>query len=348
MAGTVEGLMVLIVKRLLCFTAFITLLWWGGFLCAGGLPVETNPFEIRDRIAADPGFDVAALWRELGISPELHTIYGRVGIKQDSPALFDACDNCVAEIHQVSFGPEGDGVILKAYQQRGLSRFLVFLPLQDAPADSPQWQFIGHADHDFARYHLPQHRTVILGGGHYFVMTAQGVSGTGVSLEFERWYEVTATNMKELLTLPVRGHECADGASLCRRFEAAVAMNGSTDRRVGVTFTVTYHGNRFLLDGASFEDIPLFTRRQQALFVRDDVLQDFTLSSRESGITMDEIRSVYNVGTLIGGDFIRFNTDALKDLASGPDSEARQWLAKYLLSCEPTPERDRLRGFFIR
>ncbi len=342
--------MVRILRRLLCFTGLLVIVCTGNALCAGELPIQADPFEIRDRIAADPGFDVAALWRDLGISPELHTVYGRVGIRPDSPALFDACEDCAAEIHEEEFGLLGTGIILKVCRPWGYCRFLVFLSLRDAPADRSRWQFIGHADHDFARHFMPGYRIETTGKATYLVMIAQGLTGTGVSLDYERWYEVSAAGMNEVLSLPVRGHECPDDVSLCRSFEATVLPGRSTDRRLEVAFTVTYSGSRFLLDGSSREEVSLFSRRQQAIFVREGPLRDFTLSPRdpESAITMDEIRSVFSVGTMTCNDFIRFNTEELTRLASGPDSESRDWLRAYLLSCEPTPERARALGFFTR
>lgn len=337
-------------KKMSYLTGLLVLVYGGIALCAGELPIQADPFEIRDRIAADPGFDVAALWRELGISTELHTVYERVGVQPESPAIFDACEDCAAEIHEEEFGSLGTGIILKVCQQWGYCRFLVFLPLRDAPADRSRWQFIGHADHDFARHFVPEHRIETTGETTYLVVVAQGLTGTGVSLDYERWYEVSAAGMNEVLSLPVRGHECPDDVSLCRSFEATVFPGRSTDRRVEVVFTVTYHGSRFLLDGSSREEVPLFSRRQQAIFVREGLLRDFTLAPRdpESAITMDEMRSVFNVGTMTCDDFIRFNTEELARLASGPDSESRDWLRAYLLSCEPTPERERALGFFTR
>ena len=339
-----------IVRRLLCFTGLLVIVCAGNAFCAGGLPIQADPFEIRDRIAADPGFDVVALWRKLDISPELHTVYQRTGVQPESPAVFDACEDCAAEIHEAEFGLLGTGIILKVCRPWGYCRFLVFLPLRDEPAGRSRWRFIGHADHDFARYFIPEHRIETAGKATYLVMVAQGLTGTGASLDYERWYEVSAAGMNEVLSLPVRGHECPDDVSLCRSFQATVLPGRSTDRRLEVAFTVTYRGSRFLLDGSSREEVRLFSRRQQAIFVREGPLRDFRLSSRESesAITMDEIRSVFSVGTMTCNDFIRFNTEELTRLASGPDSESRDWVRAYLLSCEPTPERDRALGFFSR
>ena len=338
----------LIMKKMSFLTGLLVLVYGG--IALGGVSVSAwiDPLEIRDGISADPGYDVSLLWRHWGSSSELHTLYQRTGVQPKSPAIFDTCKDCVAEIHEEAFGSLGTGIILKVCRPWGYCRLLVFLTLRDEPAGRSRWRFIGHADHDFARYFMPEHRIETAGETTYLVMVVQGLTGTGVSLDYERWYEVSPSGMKEVLSLPARGHECPDDVSLCRSFEATVLQGSSTDRRVEVVFTVTYFGNRFLRDSASCEEAPLFTKRQQAVFVRESDLQDFTLSSGQSGITTNEIRSVYNVGTLICEDFMRFNMDDLMQLVSGPDSESRDWLKAYLLSCEPTQERERLHGYFTR
>ncbi|HAJ27946.1 MAG TPA: hypothetical protein DCG53_12020 [Syntrophus sp. (in: bacteria)] len=312
-------------------------------LLAQPASVRFDPYAIKKHIAGKSPFDVTALWRELGISSELATVYKRVGIVPDSPAHFDTCRDCAAEIHPLKWrGMPGRVVALKICQPMGMCRFLLFRQRDGEQPGRATWLFIGHADHDFALYYPPKHRTEKLGDGYYFVMTAQGVSGTGVSLQYERWYEVAPEGIKEVLSLPAKGHECSSASSLCRSFAARVEKAKSDPRRVRVLFQVQYDGNRFLLDGKSFAEIPLFTKQRRTIYVRSEKTGDYIPSSGEAEIAAKEMQRTSIIGDYSCADFIRFNSHNLMRLASGPDGEARRWLRRYVPGCEPSVERERL------
>ena len=316
------------------------------FLCGSVSFAESlsiSPYKIQKYITAGNHSDISLIWRELGIPAELSTVYPRVGIVPDDPAIFDECEDCRAEIHPLTWKNRKDKLVaLKIYQPWGFCRFLIFRPLQGSRADKPKWQFIGHADHDFARYDMPEHRTEKLGNGTYFVMTAQGLSGTGVSLQYERWYELSSDGMKEVLSLPVRGHECPGPTTLCRTFSARVDKAKSSNRRVRVLYKAQYTGYRFLLDGQSFEDIFLFATQKHAVYVRDKADNDFTLSPVESEMTAEEIRLTYSISGLTCEDFVRFNRAPLRKLTAQPDDSRKSWLKRYLQECERSADGNNL------
>lgn len=316
------------------------------FLCVGEAFAETlsvSPYKIQKYITTENHSELSPVWRELGIPAELSTVYPRVGIVLDDPAIFDKCEDCRTEIHPLTWKNSKDKLVaLKIYQPWGLCRFLIFRPLRDSTTDKLKWQFTGHADHDFARYQPPQHRTERLANGRYFVIKAQGVSGTGASLEYERWYEITPYGMKEVLSLPLRGHECADALSLCRTFSTRIEKNKCGNRHVRVLFRVQYTGNRFLLDGKSFDNILLFTKQKQAVYARSESGADFVLSAPDSTISPNEARAVYHIGALSCEDFIRFNHDDILKIASSPRFRARAWLTRYISGCEPTQAQAKL------
>jgi len=323
--------MMTLIRQLLIVSLMIFLC--GGNSFAGSLPV--SPYNIQKYIKAGNSLDLRPIWRELGIPAELSTVYPRMGIEPDEPAIFDKCDDCRAEIHPLTWRNRKDKrVALKIYQPWGFCRFLIFRPLQSSKADKTKWQFIGYADHDFARYDMPEHRTEMLGNGAYFVMTAQGLSGTGVSLQYERWYELSSGGVKEVLSLPVRGHECPGPTTLCRNFSMRVEKAKSNNRSVRILCKVQYTGYRFLLDGQSFEDIYLFATRKKAVYVRDKAGNDFTLSPVESEMTAEEIRLTYSISGLTCEDFLRFNSTPLRRLTAQPDDSRKSWLKRYFQECE--------------
>jgi hypothetical protein len=101
-------------------------------------------------------------------------------------------------------------------------------------------------------------------------------------------------------------------------------------------FKIQYKGNRFLLDGKSFEDIFLFAEQKNAVYVRKKAGGDFTLSPFDSEITAEEIRQTYSIGELTRTDFLRFNNVPLRRLTAQPDDSRKLWLKRYLQECEPS------------
>lgn len=81
-----------------------------------------DPFEIQRRIVDGSSFDdITPLWQSLGISPELDTIYSRVGLEANPSDRFERCNGrCIAEIANANLDDAPDQeLILKIYQQWG-------------------------------------------------------------------------------------------------------------------------------------------------------------------------------------------------------------------------------------
>ncbi len=308
-----------------------------------GSPAQTrviDPVAVQQAIARNPDFDVASLWRALGIPAQLDTVYPQVhvgAVNYMSDATFARCGGaCVAEITQAALdaGPVED-LILKIYQDRGPCRFLLFKPIPGA-TEIPAWQFIGHADHDFWRHYRPDYRTAAIGGRYYFLMSAEGDSGTGISLQYDRWYEFRQADMHEVLSLPAKGHDCMTASSPCREFASTVLSGTDNAAAQGdqfvVNFTVRYSGNQYLVDGTDGE-IPLFSRTQRAVYARLSGSADYALT-QGSNITPREIQTVFDPDNLTCGDFLAFNANNIAAIASGGDSPAKQWLARYATDCK--------------
>jgi hypothetical protein len=297
-----------------------------------------DPIAVQSEIARNRDFDVASLWRALGIPAQLDTVYSKIHANDVSDATFGSCNGaCVAEITQANLdaGPDKD-LILEIYQDDGPYRFLLFKPNPSAPRASA-WQFIGHADHDFWRHYRPDYRTAVIGGKYYFLMSAEGTSGTGISLQYDRWYEVRQADMHEVLSLPAKGHECVTASSACREFASTVVSGTDSSTTQGdqfvVNFTVRYWGNQYLLDGTD-GDIPLFTRTQRGVYARPAGSEDYTLVAQGSNITPREVQTVFDPDNLTCRDFLAFNANDIAAIASGGDTPAKQWLSRYAADCK--------------
>jgi hypothetical protein len=323
-------------------------------LSAQGAATRIDPVAVQRDIASNPDFDVASLWRSLGIPARLDTVYPKLGMEGFNPnpnATFERCSGiCEAEITRANLdADEPEELVLRVCRRWELCRFLIFKPIRVSPGPE-QWRFLSYADHAFPN-DLPKYRVELLGGRRYFVMSARGASGTGLSLYYDRWYEVGPTNTHEVLSLPKDGHSCPSARSLCREFRSTVASgtNGPQGDQVVANFTVRYWGDYFLLDETRYGEIPLFARTQRAVYARPKGSDDYALVAQRSDITAGEIRTVYGQSDALScRDVLRFNADSLAQIASGRKASAKAWLVRYLAQCEPSQERTRLLGVLTR
>lgn len=303
-----------------------------------------NPFEIKRYADEHRSLDVKALWQSLGIDATLQTVYPLLGIEVAGDRLiFDECKSCVAEVYSLNLDNEpGKEVLLKVYQSWGYCRFLIFKQVNQKEA--PAWKLLGHADHDFARHYMPEHRVEILGKKRFLVVKAQGISGTGVRLAYDRWYEVDSSGVREILSLPAEGHECFNAQTICREFESRVTsrINGQGVDKIQANFTVNYSGNSYLLDKQSDTNLHLLTRRQKAVFTKASEGYAYTLDVQQSSITQEEIRTVYNVDTLSKEDFLRFNIDYLARGFARKSKRYKEYMRRYFEDCQATPEKAKL------
>ena len=303
-----------------------------------------DPFEIKRQVDAHE-IDVDELWKSLGISAELRTVYSRIGSEHGELGTdtFGSCGDCVAEISRAELdGRPGKELLLKLYQRWGNCRYLVF---KDVGKDrSSAWKLLGHADHDFARYYMPEHRVEVLGGKSFLVLNVQGMSGTGVSLAYDRWYEVDDSDVREVLSLPATGHQCSDMKSLCRAFKSQVISrtDGSGGDSLQVAYSVDYSANYYLVNEKSDVDLQLFSKRQKAVYVRSSDSSEYLLDPQQSNVTEEEPRTVYNIDTLSAEDFLRFNFDELKRVAKSDRGKHKEWLLHYLDECDETNEKTKL------
>jgi hypothetical protein len=64
-----------------------------------------------------------------------------------------------------------------------------------------------------------------------------------------------------------------------------------------------------------------------------------TLDETRSGITERELDDVYFIDSLTNEEFLVHNYDALAKIATGRSSVKKDWLGRFLKTCEPTDEQ---------
>ena len=303
------------------------------------VPVSSpDPKRIQERLRPEGTTDLSAMWSDLGLSSELDTVWDRVGaLWDDEPARFSECNECEAELFEVELnGEPGPESVLKIYEPYGRSRYLIF----SAETSERRWRLLGHADHDFARYYTPEHSVETLGGRPYLVLRVQGISGTGVSQAFDRWYEV-GDRVTEVLSLPAKGHQCADGLSLCREWESRVIgreTEGGKDT-VRVLFRIAYSGSRFLIDGAGEEAVDILETESTVYYSRASAGSPFVVDLDRSEMSQRDLRMVFNIDALGDEDFLRIHRRDLERVIPGSGDETKAWLRRFLHRCADVPER---------
>ncbi|MGI8493745.1 MAG: hypothetical protein ACR2L1_00325 [Pyrinomonadaceae bacterium] len=155
--------------------------------------IPLNPYKLHKFINDNQGIDTDKLWKRLGINSQLNMVYSHIGIEFDNDyeSKFDGISQCrEAEGNNltqlVKLQIDNDKVpevMLKVCSEEKV-RFLVF------KRKGNSWSFLGSADHDFSRYYEPIPSVRKLDGRRFLVLKCQGISGTGVSLSYERWFEV--------------------------------------------------------------------------------------------------------------------------------------------------------------
>jgi hypothetical protein len=306
--------------------------------------VAIDPFELQQRIAGRSDVDLTPIWRSLGLSSRLDTVEARRDPAHPAAAPeFTRCQvECVAEITRDNLDADpAQELILKICEPYGFCRFLFFKARRDVRSS---WRILGHADHDVARQGLPTYSVKTFGDKHFFVMSAEGTSGTGISLSYARWFEVTSTDVREVLTLPERGYAFSSSRSVERRFRTDVSSYGSGAGHdwFDVTFTVDYLGDTALVDPEASAQMPLFTRVQHAVYARARGASSFTLDASRSTITPSQIDTVYTPDEMDCSSFLRANMSDLVSLVGAANGRTFDWLRRYVTGCPAGEDRTTL------
>src|SRR5262249_4101709 len=143
---------------------------------------------------------------------------------------------------------------------------------------------------------------------------------------------VGPSGLREVLSLPARGHETPMPPSLERHFESKVVgrVDGAREERFVVDFMVHYTG----WDTDRDQRLALFSRAQRAVYIRQRGSANYSLMPQRSTITMREIQTVFNVDSLSCADFFAFNENSLSEVSS----REKGVIARYGSDCDMVPQ----------
>ena len=287
------------------------------------LPQTLSPYDIEHFINAHPQANLAKLWQRLGIH--------RLNFAKDWPSetkpdhFLVSCMGCQADSIEIDLDEEpGAEVLLRIQDVLSEScRYLVFKWKSDA------WKLLGHIDHDFGRYRMPQHKVLLSNNKTWLVIQAQGGSGSGVSLYFDRVFLVEHDALKEVMHYTSEGHQSSFTYEPIREFYGRIVNCIIRDgvAQIEIEFGVNYIGEEYPDPPQKFV---LFSKRQKAFFSGQPGHRQLSRDRINSILSQEEIDAVFNVNSLTNEEFLKYNFAELSQVALGKDSNQRKWLMKFL------------------
>src|SRR5262249_49113565 len=150
-------------------------------------------------------------------------------------------------------------------------------------------------------------------------------------------YEVSTTEVKEVLGFPVSGHQSFFGSGVGRSFGASVlgyeTLNGI--RAIKVKFSVSYNVGEQPKDH-------LFSKDQVACFTWDARQNKFVLDESKSQLSKREIKKVYNIDSLTDEQFVKHNPTELLRVAERGSEKQKEWLKVFLKKLNNSPQKAKL------
>ncbi|MCM3873014.1 MAG: hypothetical protein ND895_20215 [Pyrinomonadaceae bacterium] len=306
-------------------------------------PQSLSPNDIWNFIETHPQANLTKVWQGLQI---------RTTNIAESQQLQDAgfnflgqCSSCQAELsHYELDGEPGDEVVLKISDNLlQACRFLIFKSIGDR---RDRWRLLGHIDQDFNKYRMADHTVLLSSGRRWLVIKGQASSGTGVVTYFDRVFVVTKGRVREVLGYISEGFQFGGTDRATRSFFGhleSVQIEGGVVSAV-VDLSVKYTG-----DYANREDeLPLFAKRQKAAFTRRLDSRKQVLDVSRSDLSESELAEVYQIDSLTEEGFFDYNDKELSSIARGRDVKKKDWLRRYLDTCQDTTQNRRLRQLLTR
>jgi len=283
-----------------------------------------SPYELARFVESHTDFDWAPLWKALGI--------------EDADVFLLVCEDtgngivpCSAELITVV---EPFQLILILRESHGFQVFLRYLR-----ADANGWHFAG-AYAPRMKYFEPEHRLVRLRTKPFLTVTSQGFTGTGVSSKIENWIDLTGQNFKPVLQFTSEGHYSPSNGIGRTVSGQLVSFEQDPVEAIRVARSIEFEAYEdgdegTLIGGCSDEAV--YTRGSRG---------DFELDPELSSVSAEDIETFYEnlLSDYTDADFLEFNFEGLKEVATGDDDKAREWLSNFLTCCRDTDEAKELKA----
>jgi hypothetical protein len=258
-----------------------------------------NPYEIAAKLNG-MSLPVIDLWKRLGISDSFNGIWRH----ERTETFFTSCNGCAAETND--FDLDGDGVnevILRVANLMEESRYLVF-----KERSWNHYKLIGHFDHDFGRYEMPEHHFVLSHGNAYLVIRVQTASGSGVATYDACILAMRKNRLIPILSFPSDGQLALLATTPSREYRnrvSDISEDGATTR-VELALTVNYE-----VDGPNITTARKWRNHARAVYFKTAGSREAYFSPSSSSISKKQFEAEYSDDSL-DEDFIKFNRPQLK------------------------------------
>ncbi len=179
-------------------------------------------------------------------------------------------------------------------------------------------------------------------------ISSQGANGSDVDSEIESWFDLSLPDFEPVFEFTVQGSEIRFGVGISRWVHAnALAAGESIEVDLEVLYSESLYVDlglaRYKATYARQPNQKRFSLREVHPFFSDAPEisnKDFEDLANIDGTTMNERPS--NERLLV------YTLPRLKEIASGPDSEVKEWLRDILSRCKDTPEKRALQALLER
>jgi hypothetical protein len=276
-----------------------------------------NPYDLARFIDSHTNIDWAPIWKAWGVAkpPEMPTC-GR------------GLDRCSADVITV---PKPSQAIL-AVEGWLSDTYLRFVE------DGSGWRFAG-AYHTSANFHPGRYEVTRIAGERFLRVSGDDAYGTGVDSEIETWFDLSRADFEPVFAFTVQGWDFLEELAINRKIYASASPRSANS--IDLELEVVYSGDGVDLGSAEY----------RATYKRAPDQQQFSLRRVEpyprelpaiSNKDFDELAKI-----AIGPSNERllvYTLPRLKEIASGPDSEVKDWLRDVLARCKDTPEKRALQA----
>ncbi len=284
-----------------------------------------SPYDIARFVDTHIAFRWEALWQALGIQKKDDVFMQPCG-EMGGPKR-----DCSEEL--VTILDPFQVILILRHNLAGPEVYLRFLR-NTGPDNSGPWEFGGHYS-PLVKYFEPRHRTLRFGRKPFLAVTRQGASGSGLSSEVEDWMDLTLPKFEPVFSLTTEGHYSGlpDRVGL-ETFAFPVSTETDSAERIQVAYQASFTRN-----GETFA-----IRSDSATYIRRG--DEFVFDAGRSKTPEADIENIYNFGDDLPSneDYLRYLLPQLKEIATGPQDELKDWLKRFLDECENTAEKRELQA----
>ncbi|HEX4232161.1 MAG TPA: hypothetical protein VHZ07_26070 [Bryobacteraceae bacterium] len=274
-----------------------------------------SPYALARYIDSHMGFAWEPLWKTLGIEERIFI--------QPCGELSGGALGCSTEIIDIQ---NPDQVILIV--QGDMPVYDVYLRFEKG--SKGDWDFAGEYGVNI-RNHPRRHEITRVRGTPFLRVSRQGVYGSGVDSEIEDWIDLTQPDFNPVFSFTVQGHDSEYASGIGREI---YTIASPTRTGIDLILDVVFSGPDVDLGHAEY--VGTYTRSRGPKFS----LQTVRTSDGSPTISNKDFENLSEIDSdLTEEQLLVYTLPRLKEIASGQDKDAKDWLKGILDHCKDTPEK---------